>query len=71
MRAGTAQPQAGDMVEIECPWCEATLMVDLSDEAAEQSCPECLTSWSFAEAPAQAALPLAAWRSMVASSAPS
>ena len=35
------------MVEQSCPWCEATLRVDVAAIAAEdeQTCPECLTKW--------------------------
>ena len=41
------------MVEQKCPWCEATLRVELrvvtDDEA--QTCPDCLTTWSLEEEP--------------------
>jgi Zn-finger nucleic acid-binding protein len=41
------------MVEQTCPWCEATLSVELrvvtDDEA--QTCPECLTTWLIEDEP--------------------
>jgi hypothetical protein len=40
-----------------CPWCEAS--VELApQEATEQQCPECLTTWSYEDAEIE--LPLAA-----------
>jgi hypothetical protein len=35
------------VVEMSCPWCEAPLGVEFDAEQQEQSCPECLTSWSY------------------------
>jgi Zn-finger nucleic acid-binding protein len=37
------------MAETSCPWCEAELLVGPDVEAEEQTCPECLTSWSYEE----------------------
>ena len=31
-----------------CPWCECTLELRV-DQADEQQCPECLTSWTYVE----------------------
>ena len=46
------------MIEGLCPWCEASL--DVAPEGVtEEQCPECLTTWSYEDAPAEA-LPLAA-----------
>lgn len=42
------------MVEQQCPWCEASLRIELrvvKDDDA-QTCPECLTTWSFEDEPA-------------------
>jgi hypothetical protein len=38
------------MVDISCPWCEEQLL-ELEPAADEQSCPACLTSWSYVEEP--------------------
>jgi sarcosine oxidase delta subunit len=37
------------MVEITCPWCEQELSVEFEAESAGQTCPHCLTSWTFEE----------------------
>lgn len=31
--------------EITCPWCEMKVVLPMHDD--EQTCPECLTSWSY------------------------
>jgi hypothetical protein len=49
------------MAQQTCPWCEASIKVELrvvTDDDA-QTCPECLTTWSFDEEP-QVELGLAA-----------
>lgn len=35
------------MVEMQCPWCEAALAVELSEVDSEATCAECLTSWTY------------------------
>jgi len=35
------------MIDLSCPWCEAQLGVPLEVEADEQTCPECLTTWTY------------------------
>jgi len=35
------------MVRVECPWCEEELSLPAPAEQDEQSCPNCLTSWSY------------------------
>ena len=49
------------MIEQSCPWCEATIHVELRvvTDADAQTCPECLTTWSF-EDESEAQLALAA-----------
>lgn len=47
------------MVEINCPWCEAKLQCNFTDETEVQTCPECLTAWAYEEVPAST-LPVAA-----------
>jgi phage FluMu protein Com len=47
------------MIEIRCPWCEEPVLVELS-ESVQQSCPECLTSWSFEETAAEEPIAMAA-----------
>ena len=39
------------MVEMTCLWCEAALRVEFSQVDDEQTCPECLSSWSYEDAP--------------------
>jgi hypothetical protein len=41
------------MVEQMCPWCEATLRVELHavTEAESGSCPECLATWTYEDEP--------------------
>ena len=46
------------MNDLTCPWCEANLEI-AAQEAAEQQCPECLTTWCYEEE-ADVDLPLAA-----------
>jgi len=53
-RRVAARPSAGpdgsnEMVDIKCPWCEAELLAAVDAQAEEQTCPECLTSWSYEE----------------------
>ena len=49
------------MVEMQCPWCEATLALEFSEADSETTCPECLTSWTYeTTADEEAAVPLAA-----------
>jgi hypothetical protein len=38
-----------------CPWCEAVLLLE-AGESAEQSCPECLTTWLYEDEPVELAL---------------
>ena len=38
------------MVDVSCPWCEEELGVPLDVQANEQTCPECLTTWSYEQA---------------------
>jgi hypothetical protein len=45
------------MVELSCPWCEAILLVE-HELAAEHTCSECLTTWSYEDVPVD--VPLAA-----------
>ena len=33
------------MVQLNCPWCEEALAVDLAAAAEELCCPECRTVW--------------------------
>lgn len=40
------------MVELSCPWCEETLLVEPAPLVDERSCPVCLTSWSYVDEPA-------------------
>ncbi len=49
------------MVEQKCPWCEASLRVELRvvTDADAQTCPECLTTW-WLEDESEAELALAA-----------
>lgn len=35
------------MFDLSCPWCETELRAPLDVEAEEQTCPECLTSWTY------------------------
>jgi hypothetical protein len=35
------------MFDLSCPWCETDLGVTLEVEGEEQTCPECLTTWSY------------------------
>ncbi len=60
MRAGTREPQdlideqyrplgrAGReetmMVDLDCPWCDARIQLEVGDMGNEVDCPECLTS---------------------------
>jgi hypothetical protein len=37
------------MVQIACPWCEAQLPLGGEEQADEQSCPDCLTSWRYVD----------------------
>lgn len=37
------------MFDLSCPWCETELAVALDVEAEEQTCLECLTSWSYVQ----------------------
>ena len=41
------------MVQGTCPWCEATLLVELRvvTDDDSQTCPECLTTWTFEDEP--------------------
>jgi hypothetical protein len=43
------------MNDTTCPWCETALELAM-DEAAEQQCPECLTTWCFEDADVELAL---------------
>jgi hypothetical protein len=47
------------MVNLNCPWCEEQLLLELEPVADEQTCPACLTTWSYVEEQ-QSALPAAA-----------
>ena len=38
-------PKVVLMNDSQCPWCEAELMLRVVDD--EQTCPECLTRWSY------------------------
>jgi hypothetical protein len=40
------------MVEIRCPWCEEGLPLDIEPVEMVQSCPSCLTTWSYVDEPA-------------------
>lgn len=46
------------MNDTTCPWCEAELVLRVT--GAEQSCPECGTTWSYEDETETADLPLAA-----------
>ena len=46
-----------EMNDMSCPWCEAHLVLRLVED--EQTCPECGTTWSYEDEPADE-LPLAA-----------
>ena len=46
------------MTSITCPWCELELVLAVTDD--EQTCPECLTTWSYESDEAQGELALAA-----------
>jgi Zn-finger nucleic acid-binding protein len=35
------------MVELNCPWCEVTFETRFETDANAQTCPECLTTWSY------------------------
>lgn len=48
------------MVEVSCPWCKAPLALSLAEQDQEQSCPECLTTWTYEVSANEAAVPLAA-----------
>ncbi len=39
------------MIDIECPWCETRLELPQEPLVDRQTCPECLTSWSYEPAP--------------------
>ena len=45
------------MNDLACPWCEAAIEL-AADDATEQQCPECLTTWCYEEMDVE--LPLAA-----------
>jgi hypothetical protein len=47
------------MAHVVCPWCEADLILAVGD-TDNGECPECLTRWSYEDAPRDDALPLAA-----------
>ncbi|CAN5832554.1 hypothetical protein BH24CHL6_BH24CHL6_12930 [soil metagenome] len=32
---------------MKCPWCEEEVPVPRADQASEQTCPHCLTTWAF------------------------
>jgi hypothetical protein len=44
------------MIEINCPWCDTALRVPARDEAEEQTCGECLTTWSYESAEPELAI---------------
>jgi uncharacterized Zn-finger protein len=52
MAAAAMKKGVTAMIEIICPWCEATLRLGFADEAVEQTCPECQTSWTYEDVPA-------------------
>lgn len=35
------------MVQLSCPWCEEVFEARFDADAAQQTCPECLTTWSY------------------------
>ncbi|CAN5750055.1 hypothetical protein BH24CHL5_BH24CHL5_07570 [soil metagenome] len=35
------------MIDGSCPWCEGPLAFDFAETVAEQTCPDCLTTWSL------------------------
>ena len=35
------------MVELDCPWCEETLVIPFDEQKSAETCPECLTTWSY------------------------
>ena len=43
------------MTDATCPWCEAQLRLASAD-APEQTCAECLTTWSYEDDPVELAL---------------
>jgi len=38
-------------MDAKCPWCEIELALPLDVEADAQTCPECLTTWRYEDAP--------------------
>ena len=39
------------MNDVMCPWCEADLVLEVAEEQDGQTCPECLTAWSYVDEP--------------------
>jgi Zn-finger nucleic acid-binding protein len=39
--------------ELSCPWCEVELTPAFADAAAEQTCPECRTTWLYEDEPVE------------------
>ncbi len=37
------------MNDVTCPWCEADLVLEATGEQDGQTCPECLTAWSYVD----------------------
>jgi Zn-finger nucleic acid-binding protein len=35
--------------DVMCPWCEADLVLEAAEERDGQTCPECLTAWSYVD----------------------
>ena len=44
------------MNDTNCPWCECSLEIAAADEADEQTCPECNTTWAYEDAQVELAL---------------
>ncbi|HUG47446.1 MAG TPA: hypothetical protein VMP67_03435 [Candidatus Limnocylindria bacterium] len=48
------------MQDMECPWCEERLTLPDDADQHEQTCPYCLTRWSYVTVAEEAELALAA-----------
>ena len=48
-----APKEVSRVIDQSCPWCEAKLSVELRvvTDDDSQTCPECLTTWTFEDEP--------------------
>jgi hypothetical protein len=59
MSGSTQFKEVVDVSDDRCPWCDADLAVEHTMQRAEQTCAECLTSWTYVD-DAESELALAA-----------